>query len=711
MVKATRHFLRVISGIMAAMVAALGLFVAVERPRAQEASGARNDGLFISVPQEITSAAVNQIKLKVEEAVRRRGKVTSALTLVFDFNPSGLPSSSSSFGACMDLAEFISSLRLGRANAAYPTIKTVAFIHNEVSKHSVLPVLACFEIIMGNEVDRGKSRPKTRIGDVLRDQDPLSEEKQKVYETINKKYTPALVRRLITGDEAGNTMLDWERGREVGLCSKESFNTREELAQAYNLPRSSLSEDWLLGRTQVTWRIEVRGQLNSGKIESLGRRLDDAVRGDANFIILQLECEGGDSADAPTMARRLRTLVDKNSMPVKTVAYVPARKALGTATVLALGCNEIVMGTEAVLGDFSKLTDKSPATLKPKRDTLVALAEEQGYPALLFAATLDADLVLFRAQSKTDPGDYRVITEDEMKKDAQLPVRRWTSAVRIDKPQGEFLKVDAKLAKEFGVALYADVDSTELLYAKYGLDPQKVHVAGDGWLEKTAEFFRDPIVKVVLIMLGIIGLILELKMPGVGLPGIVSAICFVLFFWAHSFESQFTVLAVLLFVLGLILIGIEVFVLPGFGITGISGIILVVASLALVTLQKMPSTTQEWFSLSGTLATFGFGMGAAIVAAFIVAWYLPHIPYANRLVLSPPGEEGATAATDIDNGGSVHAGLLGAIGVAATTLRPAGKARFGDDFLDVVAEGDYVEPGNRVQVIEIEGNRIVVKQV
>jgi membrane-bound serine protease (ClpP class) len=95
----------------------------------------------------------------------------------------------------------------------------------------------------------------------------------------------------------------------------------------------------------------------------------------------------------------------------------------------------------------------------------------------------------------------------------------------------------------------------------------------------------------------------------------------------------------------------------------------------------------------------------------MVAWYLPHIPYANRLVLAPPGEENPEAADVAAQSPETYAALLGAIGVASTPLRPAGKARFGDDFLDVIAEGDYVNPGSRVQVIEIEGNRIVVKEV
>jgi membrane-bound ClpP family serine protease len=215
-----------------------------------------------------------------------------------------------------------------------------------------------------------------------------------------------------------------------------------------------------------------------------------------------------------------------------------------------------------------------------------------------------------------------------------------------------------------------------------------------------------------LVMIGIIGLILELKMPGTSFPGVIAGVCFVLFFWAHSFVGQYTVLAILLFVLGLILICVELFVMPGFGVMGISGVVLIVASLALVTLDKMPETTQDWMTVGSTVTTFVLSILAAMVVAFTVAWYLPSIPYANRMILQPPAEEGHEDAHSTEGATSqAQAALLGAIGMAATALRPAGKARFGDDYLDVISEGDYINPGTRVQIIEIEGNRIVVKEV
>jgi membrane-bound ClpP family serine protease len=186
----------------------------------------------------------------------------------------------------------------------------------------------------------------------------------------------------------------------------------------------------------------------------------------------------------------------------------------------------------------------------------------------------------------------------------------------------------------------------------------------------------------------------------------------VLFFWAHLQvgDGQITWLAILLFLLGVVLIGIEIFVLPGFGVCGISGIVLMIGSLGLVAYGDWPANSTQWGELSKKLAPFGASLMGAVVLALLLGRYLPSIPFANRLLLKPQydeeGDQDLAAETT-----SPYASLLGAIGVASTPLRPAGKVQFGDQFIDVVAEGRYITPGTRVQVIEIEGNRIVVKQV
>src|SRR5207249_1515318 len=127
-----------------------------------------------------------------------------------------------------------------------------------------------------------------------------------------------------------------------------------------------------------------------------------------------------------------------------------------------------------------------------------------------------------------------------------------------------------------------------------GLEPARVKEVVPGWLDRFAEFLRLPVVTVLLVVIGFTGLILELKVPGLTVPGIIAALCFILVFWAQSrFSGEMFVLALLLFMLGLVLIALEIFVLPGFGAPGIIGILCMLAGLALVTLEKLPTNTGE----------------------------------------------------------------------------------------------------------------------
>jgi membrane-bound serine protease (ClpP class) len=205
-------------------------------------------------------------------------------------------------------------------------------------------------------------------------------------------------------------------------------------------------------------------------------------------------------------------------------------------------------------------------------------------------------------------------------------------------------------------------------------------------------------------------LILELKVPGLTVPGIVAALCFILVFWAQSrFSGEMFVLALLLFIMGLVLVALEIFVLPGFGAPGIIGILCMLGGLGLVTFDKVPQTGTEWGLLGVKVSQYMFGMIGSFGLAFAIAKFLPKVPYANRLLLAPPAER----EESLPNlpGAEAAATLLGAIGTTNTPLRPAGVVRFGDGFVDVVSDGGFIPAGTRVQVVVVEGTRIVVKEV
>lgn len=729
----------VVLGALALLLGAIGSAFVMAQARDEPTE----DGLYITVPNPINEAAVRTIQQTIDNAVNRDKR--KIRTIVFDFNPDGQASGTSNVNPCIDLKNLILDLRLKRLPTLRENVRTVAYVSNEVKRHTVLPVMACDELVMSQE---GK------VGQVLGEKDPqLTPEAKTAYQEVAKRrgeaYEDVVLKmtdrdmvivktkppvRFVSkskvkeeetdseppglGAGIANTLIDANLARkELQLC-KAIYNRREHVVEAYRLPANALDEDLLFERP-VVWRIDVRSAIDKGSLSSLERRLRKAVGRKANVIILYLDSEGGDTTHAQSTANLLRELHKKDR--VKTIAYIPPKRSAGASTFLALGSSEIVMASDAYLGDFNYLREGPVEKLKEKlqapRNMLLDLAAQRGRPRALFAAMLDPEVVPYRVQHKHDLNYYTVKTDEELQEEEAAAKKNgteflWKKDARMPIPQSEFLKLDAKQAQEWRIVRYNDVESFEQLCSRYNFDTSKVELSRDDWFDHVAEFFRNPIVQIVLIMVGIAGLILELKMPGLGIPGIVAALCFVLFFWSNSFHSDFTMLAVFLFILGLVLIGLEIFVIPGFGITGISGVLLLVGSLVLVTLERLPETHSEWMSLGGTLMTFGVTMVVAIVGAFLLARNLPSIPYASRLMLSPPSEGQETSFQD-ETGDRKNepAALLGAIGVASTPLRPAGKARFGDDFLDVMAEGDFVNAGSRVQVIEIEGKRIVVKEV
>ena len=517
-----------------------------------------------------------------------------------------------------------------------------------------------------------------------------------------------------------------DEAQRYGLCQAK-LDSKQEVAERYRLPPSSLREDPLQGRTPDAWLIKVQGPIDRSMAETLRRKINRATRQGANILFLQLDAAGGEFDVAADLAQDLIKLKGPDELPVMTVAYIP-RMAPDTASFLALGCTEIVMGKGAVMGQFKNLIEPPPdprmfrgnrrpppraALLNPQLagKLLMELAQQRGYPPLIFRGMVDPTVEVWWVVSQKGTAERRFITREELDAD-RGGEKKWGQLAQV-KAAGTYLELTAEKAKDYGIAtaVVNNPDDPHELYAVYGVST--AHEPPADWLDKLATFLSDPVVAMFLVILGITCLILELKMPGIGVPGVIAAVCFVLFFWSQTqMNGQMTLLAVLLFLLGLVLIGIEVFLLPGLGVTGISGIILVVAGLGLATVERLPQTSAEWVGFGWTLTKFGVGMVGATVAAFVVGHFLPHIPYANRLVLSPPGEkEGSVNATAASGTQEALAALLGAVGTAATAMRPAGMARFGDAYVDVVSEGSYVPAGARVQVIEIEGNRVVVKEV
>lgn len=708
------------------------------------------DGQFITVTNPITSDVTNRVKEQAESLRQRRGDRVIT-KIVFDFNPDEREAASPDYGPCYDLAKYIRGLH---------DVTTIAYVHNKTSRHTVLPVLACRDLVMAGT-------PATRIGEILPDPNTrLHPSEISYYKEVAGDAKAVIIEKMINANigvlegrknnaawfvdqnkqaeaaalgvvgikpepvlPAGKlALLSGDEAVRLGLAKLTNKDSAQQVAEAYGMSAASLRSDALGSRNPVGWYLQIKGEINPALRETIERRMRRVMGEGANVIFLELmDCGGTDFETARKLADFFRELHEgkENQEPVMTVAFVPYSAPLA-ATFLAFGCSEIVMCKNATLGDFSGVVQPQvdpkrrgrepagPTNVEAVSASLQDLARKQGISPVLAAGMLDPNLEIFRVRNlKGDQPETRFVTAKELDADQKLPEPRWRDEGQV-KHKGQALILDGERAKQFGVARYVvDTPDKRDVYAKYGIRAESVKNARPDWLDAIAEVLRNKYVAVLLVMVGITCLILELKIPGVTVPGVISALCFVLFFWSFSYLSGHLIaLAILLFLLGLVLIAVEIFVLPGFGFVGISGIVIMVLGLGLATLERMPQSSGEWVSFGGTLSQFGIGFVAAVVGAVIIARYLPHIPVANRLILLPPSERPETAdESSALPGVEQAAALLGAVGTAATMLRPAGMARFAEQYVDVVTEGSFIPAGARVQVIEVEGNRIVVKEV
>jgi membrane-bound serine protease (ClpP class) len=208
--------------------------------------------------------------------------------------------------------------------------------------------------------------------------------------------------------------------------------------------------------------------------------------------------------------------------------------------------------------------------------------------------------------------------------------------------------------------------------------------------------------------IGVLGILIELYQPGFGLPGILGISCLIIFFTGHLVVNLAGWEEVLLFVLGVGLLAVELFVTPGFGVLGVLGVGAILVSLVLALTSLPIDVSFSTGNLSGALARVFTSLFVAVALFFAALTILPRTRIGGKLVLkaaiantSSGGREGAVVEEVVASGLS---------GVAESFLRPAGIARFGDKRVDVVSEGDFIEKGESVIIVRTHGNRVIVKK-
>jgi membrane-bound serine protease (ClpP class) len=267
----------------------------------------------------------------------------------------------------------------------------------------------------------------------------------------------------------------------------------------------------------------------------------------------------------------------------------------------------------------------------------------------------------------------------------------------------QLITLTSEEALQYGITdtLVNDIDE---VLAAFNLGGAEIHSIEQNWAEGVVRFLNNAIISSILIMIGFFGLLAEIKSPGWGVPGTAGLIALALFFGSAYILDLASAIEIIMFVLGVALILVEVFVIPVIGIAGVSGIILIIASLFLSLIGSDPVLDFEGVSVA--IIQLSVALLGAIVLIFIMAKYLPKTNIFKRFVLSD--------AEKTNKGFSSHAtskDLMGAEGIAITDLRPSGTAEINGKKVDVVTESEYVEKGQSLKVIAVEGIRVVVKQI
>jgi len=456
--------------------------------------------------------------------------------------------------------------------------------------------------------------------------------------------------------------------------------------------------------------IPVKETIDLGLSAFIRRALNNAREDHADAIIFDIDTFGGRVDAAGEIASGIQSV-----SPIPTYAYV-RNTAWSAGALIALSCKTIVMQHTASIGSAEPRYMGLSAEAQPADEKMIsalraqfkAAAEANHHNANLAQAMVDKDIELIQAD--TDTGTL-ILTREELDAKKSRSGQEKTFNESVISPKGKLLNLTAEDAVRLNLAAAIINNEQELTtYINTRLSgsdaaPFSIIKAAPSWSENLVRFLTHPIVSSLLLSLGFLGLIFELKIPGWGLSGTVGLLCIILFFWGHYLVGLANWFDMLIFGIGIMLIVIEIVVIPGFGVFGLSGIICVLAGLIL-TMIKYPLT----FPSLQLYRAFSIIMYAFLIASagmFIFLKIFPRTTIWKRLQL----ETRENKADGFHSPSLSETISVGTIGISKSMLRPVGRALFGTTLFNVTTFGEFIPQGKKIKVVKIEGTSIIVELV
>ena len=414
----------------------------------------------------------------------------------------------------------------------------------------------------------------------------------------------------------------------------------------------------------TVYRVPVTGEIELGLAPYIQRAVKEAAEVGAAALILDIDTPGG-RVDA---AEIISDALTDSEVPVYSLVN---RRAYSAGALIALSTSRIYMRPASVIGAATPVDGtgtKAPEKIvSAMRSQMRALAESNGLEPEVAAAMVDEDIEI---DGVVESGKLLTLTTEE--------------------------------AVEIG---YAEaIEDLDALLVELGHEGATVVTLELNWAERLVRFFSSSLVSPFLLSLGFLGLLIEIRTPTFGLAGTMGLISLGLFFGSNMIVGLAGLEDVLIVGAGLVLLGIEAFVVPGFGIFGVAGVVAILTGLYMSLLGNIPTmpdfTRAAWVLTSSTLLLIGS------------AWALIRtLPSSSRLAESGIFLLAKTTSAIGYESAEVRSDLVGKYGTAITDLRPAGTALIGDERIDVVSESEWISAGTPVKVLSAEGYRHIVRSV
>jgi membrane-bound serine protease (ClpP class) len=458
--------------------------------------------------------------------------------------------------------------------------------------------------------------------------------------------------------------------------------------------------------------IDIYGEIDRAMMVFIRRGIEEAKAARAEVVIFDIDTFGG-RVDSALQITSLIGSLDS----ALTVAYVTSEPegtgvSWSAGALIAFSCDRIYMAPGTSMGAAAPVyqtqegMEMAPEkVVSALRAQMAALAEKNGYSKEIAVAMVDKDIELLEVYVN---GELRVISSGDLET-AQREALRDRKKFEKGKTliqSGKLLALTAGEMQKYGVSSGTMPNLTSLV-ERLGYSDVALVSLQQNAPDKVVAMLTGVGFTSLIVIIGLIALFIEITTPGFGIPGTLAIVAFAILFISHSLLGTVGSVELLLFILGVVLLLLEIFIIPGFGVAGISGIMLIVISLVLAMQDFIwPVFDWQWDILRNNLVLVLVSLAVAFTALILVARFVPQITLFKGLMLTSTqkASEGYSVQhPDTEN----H--LVGKKGVAITKLRPVGKAEIDGQVLVVEAEGEFLESGRSVLVTEINGNRIVVR--